>query len=78
MSPLDREILSYFREHPEASDTIEGIACWWLKERLRNRPVNEVKVALDHLVSLGVLTERIDISGRAHYRLRRKLNGLRV
>jgi len=69
MTPLESEILSYFREHPEASDTIDGIAFWWLKERNANRTLDEVQSALDRLASFGLISERVDISGRVHYRL---------
>jgi Fe2+ or Zn2+ uptake regulation protein len=52
---LQREILSYLLEHPEAKDTVEGIMHWWLPPAPAWR-ANDVTRALDALVLKGWLT----------------------
>lgn len=50
-------ILAYFRLHPHARDTVEGIANWWVREDKRI-----VKDALDLLVDEGIVA-----TSREHY-----------
>ena len=48
-----REILKYFVEHPEAADTLEGVAHWRLIGR--HLTIEQVALALDWLVARGYL-----------------------
>jgi hypothetical protein len=76
MAPLETQILNYFKEHPRASDTLEGILQWWLMGDHSADSIDQARHALENLVSLEVLSARVDNTGRAHYRLSRKDNGL--
>jgi len=71
MAPLETQILNYFKEHPRASDTLEGIVQWWLMGDHSADSIEQARLALEHLVSLDVLSARVDNTGRAHYRLNR-------
>ena len=48
-------ILAYLVENPEARDTVEGIAQWWLLEQEIRFYLHEIETALDKLVSGGLL-----------------------
>jgi hypothetical protein len=50
-------IMAYYRTHPKASDTSEGIADWWVR---KDREV--VKQALDLLVK-----QKLVAASRDHY-----------
>lgn len=52
-----KEILSYFLHHPEAADSLEGIARWRLLAQRVEQTVSETQVALQWLVSEGYLEE---------------------
>jgi hypothetical protein len=52
-----KEILSYFLRHPNAADSLEGIAEWRILEEKVRRSVEETKKALDWLVRKGFLQE---------------------
>jgi hypothetical protein len=47
------QILSYLRKNPEAKDTAEGIAQWWVHEDIR-----VVEKALHLLVAEGVIEKK--------------------
>lgn len=47
---LAREIESYLTEHPSASDSVEGIARWWLRRQRLQPALGQVQRALDFLV----------------------------
>jgi hypothetical protein len=70
---LGEQVLRYLLEHPEAQDTVGGIAEWWLLERRVADAVMNVEAALDDLVAREFLvaTERKD--GSVHYRLNRAM-----
>jgi hypothetical protein len=52
-SQLAAKILDYFRRYPQAKDTVEGIAKWWVQED----PV-EVRRVLDKLVDMDLVGKR--------------------
>lgn len=63
------ELLSYLAEHPQAQDTLEGIANWWLLEQEVARRTSEVEAALDGLVNDGFLLEIKGEDNRSRYRI---------
>lgn len=50
-------ILRYLRAHPEAKDTLEGIAEWWLAQDKITHAVEQVAEALAWLVEKEELVE---------------------
>ncbi len=52
-SQLAFRILDYFRRYPQAKDTVEGIAKWWVQE-----DAVEVRRVLDKLVDLKLVGKR--------------------
>ena len=53
-SGLADEIRRYCAEHPDARDTIEGIA-WWLALQRHGETREELRAAVDSLVAQGLL-----------------------
>ena len=51
------DILRYLETYPEAKDTLEGIAQWWLWRELPERLLGEVEQAVSLLLSRGVILE---------------------
>ena len=70
-----KEILAYMAENPDAQDTLEGIAEWWLLERRIVQRVGQVKDALDELVSDDLLIERRGEDARSRYSVNRRRLG---
>ena len=71
------EILAYLAANPDAQDTLEGVAEWWLLEQQIRTKTSDVKDALDRLISKGLVIERKGKDRRSHYRLnRRKLSAI--
>ena len=52
-SPVALQILDYFRRHPQAKDSIEGIARFWVDAD----PVDGSR-ELEKLVELGLISKR--------------------
>ena len=73
-SAADREavvtaLLEYLHSNPQACDTLDGIAHWWLGGQWRQR-TRLVQDALNGLEELGVI-ERVEAGdGRVRYRRR--------
>jgi DNA-binding transcriptional ArsR family regulator len=65
-----RAILRYLVKHPEAKDTAEGIAQWWV-EGERSERVN-VERAVSWLLSQGVILETRRKGLPPYYRLNAK------
>jgi hypothetical protein len=65
---LAEDILNYFAEHPQAMDTLRGIAEWWLMRQQVRVVVERVARVLEQLVKRGVL-EQIGTGAGAQYRL---------
>lgn len=62
-------ILDYLRKNPDAGDTLEGIACWWLGLQQIEISVNEVEDALNSLLKEGVIRTHRTRDGIAIYKI---------
>jgi len=63
------EILQYLKAHPDAGDTAEGIAEWWLTEQGTDESEVLVEQALNHLVKQGLLERHVLVEGTILYEL---------
>jgi hypothetical protein len=63
---LTQQIQDYLERRPQAGDTLEGIARWWLLRQQVNESVEEVKQALAILKSRNVIVEQ-NLAGRTIY-----------
>ena len=67
---LCRKILSYLEKHPNAGDTLEGIAVWWIEQQLIEELVDEVEEALESLVKKGLIQANISQPGLTIYKIK--------
>jgi hypothetical protein len=74
-SALAQGILRYLRDHPEAADSLEGIANWWLPPMSYAATLESVQVALDQMVAKRQIA-RFDLAdGRTLYQRADKVSG---
>jgi hypothetical protein len=67
---LSKAVVDYLSEHPEAMETLEGIAEWWLaRQRVRVEVARVARTVAD-LTDKGVL-ERVGSGENARYRLKK-------
>lgn len=66
-----QEIVDYFRLHPAAADSLEGIVNWWLPQQRYETAKAIIQQALDDLVKQGVV-EEVASGDASLYRLSRK------
>ncbi|HEV8239286.1 MAG TPA: hypothetical protein VGS57_07965 [Thermoanaerobaculia bacterium] len=69
MDEISLRVLSYLAENPEATDTPEGIATWWLLEREIRDQSAAVEQALARLVIDGWLVAAQAAGSGVRYRL---------
>ena len=50
LDKISKVIIAYWKDNPEAQDTIEGIAQWWLSERVQPFAIEDIKIVLKELV----------------------------
>jgi len=55
---IAREILHYLQVHPDAKDTLEGIAQWWLLKEWTERKFQQIEATISQLVERGLIVER--------------------
>ena len=67
---LEEAIIAYLREHPDAMETREGIAEWWVMRRVVRTEVEAITRVLHTLTERGVL-EEVRAGAQCRYRLRR-------
>lgn len=64
---IRRAILEYLAEHPLATDTLEGIAAWWLMRQQVRTEVTMLTKVLERLVAEGLL-EKVGLGPSLRYR----------
>jgi len=69
-------VLEYLTEHPQASDTLKGIAEWWIMRQRVRVEVNILKKVLRQLTGSGVLEASGEGENR-RYRLKETQEDLR-
>jgi hypothetical protein len=62
-------IVGYLTRHPEAADTVDGIAAWWVPMQRIEAQVAQVTRAVETLVERGVL-ESVHVGPQPYFRLR--------
>lgn len=62
-------INQYFQQHPQAADTVKGIAKWWLPQFGVNLPVESVLLGLERMVEAGELDKTEKRDGSVIYAL---------
>ena len=68
---MTEAILEYLAEHPRASDTLEGIAEWWIMRQLVRVEIKTLQKVLRQLMKSGLL-EKIGEGNEAIYHLKAK------
>jgi hypothetical protein len=71
-SELARQILAYLVEHPDAQDTLDGIAQWWIPEEIIRSEIANTKKAIAELVSQKFIFELHGKDSKPLYRLNRR------
>lgn len=66
---IRRGILSYLIENPDAQDTLEGIAEWWLLQMEINRSTRLIREALAEMTEMGFLVQWQEKDAQIHYRI---------
>jgi Fe2+ or Zn2+ uptake regulation protein len=64
---LVSELSAYLAKRPNAADTFEGVLQWWIKKQRFEASANAVQLALDKLVSEGVLQKNHIVGGEIIY-----------
>ena len=67
-----RAILRYLESHPEAKDTLEGIARWWLQREWTERMLGDVERAVTLLLSRELIHETRRHGTPGYYQLNRQ------
>lgn len=67
---MAKQILNYLEEHPQASDTLEGITRWWILQQQVSESVMVVHRALELLKEEGYVLERKTPDGQTLYSLK--------
>ncbi len=68
---IDRAILQYLQVHPDAKDTLEGIAQWWLLREWTEQQFRRIEASISQLVSRGLVVERRREGSPPYYWLNR-------
>ena len=66
---IARAILRYLESRPDAKDTLEGIARWWLQREWSERVLNDVERAVNLLLSRRLIRETVRYGTPGYYQL---------
>lgn len=73
-----QHILKYLMENPEAGDTLEGIAKWWVMLQQLNDSVDAVQRSLELLTASGLIVKRKGLDGRVLYFARERIEKCKI
>ena len=59
---IAEEIQLYLFNHPNAADTLDGIARWWLTRQRYEEATTLVKKALGNLIARGVVAQSRNVN----------------
>ena len=65
-------ILSYLQTHPNAMDTLEGIAEWWILSEKIKLNLAKVKLALDVLMDEHIIEKKSFNGQKVYYQLNKE------
>lgn len=68
---IEKIILSYLEQNPEAQDTVEGIIRFWLQLENAKIILGQVTSALDKMWEKGILQIMQSADGRRYYKLKK-------
>jgi NADH:ubiquinone oxidoreductase subunit D len=68
---IAEQILKYLGKRPEAGDTLEGIATWWLRQQQIDESVELIRQAIQELKAGGVISEQKTAQGSTVYSLKK-------
>jgi len=68
VSDIARLIFSYLQNHPRASDTLEGIASWWVMNQRLSESIDIIQRALQQLEDRGLIIRSNARGGRTLYK----------
>ena len=63
-----QQIERYLLAHPQAADSLEGVATWWLSRQRYQETWRQVQGALDYLVVLGRVVKIKNTDGTCVYK----------
>jgi len=64
---ISGEIHQYLLKHPNAADTVEGIARWWLVRQRYQDAMFVVQEALEYLVKRGLVVQSLNADKQCIY-----------
>lgn len=70
-------IRRYLRDHPNAADTLDGVATWWLAGNADDEWLTRVRGAVELLVHNGELERRTLRDGTVIYERNKEHDGTR-
>ena len=53
-----KRVLRYLEQHPNAADTVEGVAVWWLGGNESDEWLSIVRCAIERLVNSGDVSQK--------------------
>lgn len=63
------EIMMYLQQRPMASDTLDGIAHWWLVQQEIEKNIGQVEQALEQLTVEGKVSRKMNTGSKVIYSL---------
>lgn len=68
---IKKQILQYLVRHPQAMDSVKGIAQWWIARQVIEGRIDEVFEAISLLATDGLVKENTKLDGTVVYSLNR-------
>ena len=69
---ITRAILGYLLKHPDAGDTLEGIASWWIARELIESETTRITKIIEALLNEGFLLKQVQEDKTTFYYLNKE------